>query len=170
MSANKTSTVAAAWEGWDVAPRKKPGRWEVSVGYFRDASGLLLLLPILSHLPEGVEVEEQSPGDWAFIGPVYRPGERGFDLLSRANGDFVPPFPTKEDFQTLLSYTRRRTELVLLVGPDETSPEWVAAGVGDGKAWHPVGFNFRFGESSVADWLWAANLPRVVVGKAGSRR
>ena len=161
MNANKTSNAGVTLEGWDVAPRKEPGRWVVTVGYYRAESGRFLLVPILSYRPEGTKAEKQAPEDWAFIGPVYGLGELGFDLLSRTTGDFSPLFSTAEDFPSLPVDDERRTELVLLVGPDKVSPEWVSVGVWDSRVLHAVGFAFRFDESNVADWLWTTSLPRV---------
>ena len=167
---NKTSNAAVTWEGRDAAPRKEPGRWAVAVGYYVDAAGCLLLLPVLYYRHEtDTEAGNRSPKDWVFIGPVYRRGELGFDLLSKTAGDFLPLFSPDEDLPSLPVDARRRPELVLLVGPDPDRPDWVTVGVRDGRAVRAVGFAFRFDETQVAEWLWTSGLPRVAAKESASR-
>jgi hypothetical protein len=120
-----------------------------------------LLVPVLSCFSDEDKTGKRERLDRVFVGPVYRSGEIGFDLLSRAEAGFTRLFGTLAELPSLPADESRRTKLVLIVGPDKANPEWVAVGVWDGGKVSAIGHAFRADESNVAGWLWRSNLVRV---------
>jgi len=161
MNTNDTLNLVASRHEADIAGGKKPGRGVVTVGYYTSAEGDFLLVPVLTCFSDEDKAGRRERLDRLFVGPVYRQGEPGFDLLNRADAGFTRLFATLTGPPSLPAEEAGQTKLVLIVGPDKANAEWVALGVWDGRRVCAVGYAFRADESNVAGWLWRSNVVRV---------
>jgi hypothetical protein len=151
--------------GWSnlppIANGELPGQGEVTIGCYRAADGETRLVPVLTCYRVHPDTGKRERLDQVLVGPVYRPGDPGFDLLSRAfSGVTLLPSDEAEP-PCLPTGADHWTELVLVVGPSKETPEWVVVGVWDGRRVHLVGCSYRDEGDNVCRWLWQSNLPHV---------